>query len=108
MKNVSFDQFPLHYFSSLGKLLLHHTALKSSATMSVESLKTVLQAYPAAAWTADKSGALPLHWLTHNMNCTAEAVQLLINANPKAPWVPDSEGYLPLHWAVNQDEPNLG
>jgi hypothetical protein len=60
------------------------------------------------AWTADRTGALPLHWVTHNPNCNQEMVNYLVNANPKGPWIADMDGYLPLHWAVNQDIPNIG
>jgi ankyrin repeat protein len=92
---------------STGKVLLHQTALKTSSTMAIESLKMVLKAYPAAAWTTDRTGALPLHWITHNASCNSEMISLLITANPKGPWVSDMDGYLPLHWAVNQNMPNI-
>lgn len=102
-----FPEISAQVTPSTGKVLLHHTALKTSSIMAIESLKMVLKAFPAGAWTADKSGALPLHWITHNANCTPEMINYLINANPKAPWVADADGYLPLHWAVNQDTPNI-
>ena len=50
-------------------LSLCFSALTLSAIMSSESLKMVLKAFPAGAWTADKTGALPLHWITHNAHC---------------------------------------
>ena len=90
-----------------GKMLIHHTALKASESMAIEALKMVLKAYPAGAWAVDATGALPLHWLTHNTAATGELMTLLINANPKGPWVADHGGYLPLHWAVNQSHPNV-
>jgi hypothetical protein len=105
-------------------VLIHHTCLKTSAIMSMESIKMVLKAFPAGAWTTDRtgatcpalpcpalpspaltdrplpqlpvslslSGALPLHWITHNAHCSQEMVQYLINANPKGPWVADVDG----------------
>ncbi|RYY79281.1 hypothetical protein EON63_17270, partial [archaeon] len=51
--------------------------------MSSESLKMVLKAFPAGAWTADKTGALPLHWITHNAYCNTNMITSLISANPK-------------------------
>jgi len=92
---------------STGKVLIHHTCLKTSAIMSQDAIKMVLKAFPAGAWTTDRTGALPLHWITHNAHCSQEMVSYLINANPKGPWVADVDGYTPLHWAVNQDEPNV-
>ena len=76
--------------------------------MAMESIKMVIKAFPAGAWTTDRTGALPLHWITHNQHCNSEMINYLINANPKGPWVADCDGYLPLHWAVNQDTPNIG
>lgn len=92
---------------STGKVLIHHTCLKTSAIMSQDAIKMVLKAFPAGAWTTDRTGALPLHWITHNAHCSQEMVAFLITANPKGPWVADVDGYTPLHWAVNQDEPNV-
>jgi len=103
-----FPEIAAQVTPSTGKVLIHHTALKCSSTMAMESMKLVVKAFPAGAWTADRTGALPLHWVTHNPNCTQEMVNFLVNANPKGPWVADMDGYLPLHWAVNQDIPNLG
>lgn len=92
---------------STGKMLLHHTALKATPIMAMQSIKQVVQAHPAAASSQDASGALPLHWITHNLSCNFEIVNLLISSYPKGVLVADSDGYLPLHWAVNQDSPNI-
>jgi len=102
-----FPEIAAQVTPSTGKVLLHHTALKGSRAMALESIKTVIKAFPAGAWTTDRTGALPLHWITHNPHCTQEMINFIINANPKGPWVADMDGYLPLHWAVNQDEPNI-
>lgn len=102
-----FPEIAAQVTPSTGKVLIHHTSLKASATMAMESIKIVTKAFPAGAWTTDRTGALPLHWITHNPACTQEMINFLINANPKGPWVADMDGYLPLHWAVNQDEPNI-
>jgi len=108
-------QFVLNVFPEIaaqdtkatGKVLMHHAALKASESMSLETIQMVHKAYPAGASTADASGALPLHWATHNPNITVDMVDYIITANPKAPMTPDDEGYLPLHWAVNHDAPSL-
>jgi hypothetical protein len=102
-----FPEIAAQITPSSGKVLLHHTALRTSALMSAEALRIVLKAFPAGAWTADRCGALPLHWITHNKHCTQSMVTTLISANPKAPWIADRDGYLPLHWAVNQNDPNI-
>lgn len=102
-----FPEIAAQITPSTGKVLLHHTALRASSAMAMEALKMVLKAFPAGAWTADRTGALPLHWMTHNPHCSQEMVAFLVAANPKSPWVADVDGYLPLHWAVNQDEPNV-
>jgi ankyrin repeat protein len=102
-----FPEIAAQVTPSTGKVLLHHTALRASSAMAMEALKMVLKAFPAGAWTPDRTGALPLHWMTHNPNCTQEMINFLIHANPKSPWIADVDGYLPLHWAVNQDEPNV-
>lgn len=41
---------------NVGKVLIHHTCLKTSAIMSMESIKMVLKAFPAGAWTTDRTG----------------------------------------------------
>eukprot|EP01032_Pedospumella_encystans_P022005 gene22005-24949_t len=102
-----FPEIAAQVTPATGKVLIHHTALKTSPTMAMESIKLVVKAFPAGAWTADRTGALPLHWVTHNPHCSQEMINFLINANPKGPWVADVDGYLPLHWAVNQDYPNI-
>jgi hypothetical protein len=102
-----FPEIAAQVTPSTGKVLIHHTSLKASATMAMDSIKIVIKAFPAGAWTTDRTGALPLHWITHNPACTQEMINFLINANPKGPWVADMDGYLPLHWAVNHDEPNI-
>ena len=84
-----------------GKMLLHHTALKSSAAMATEALKMVLKANPSAAFSQDASGATALHWITNNPVVNSNLIMLLISANPRSPFTPDNEGFLPLHWAVN-------
>ena len=83
-----------------GKMLLHHTALKSSAAMATEALKMVLKANPSAAFSQDASGATALHWITNNPVVNSNLIMLLISANPRSPFTPDNEGFLPLHWAV--------
>lgn len=102
-----FPEIAAQVTPSTGKVLIHHTSLKASATMAMDSIKIVIKAFPAGAWTTDRTGALPLHWITHNPACTQEMINFLINANPKGPWVADMDGYLPLFWAVNHDEPNI-
>eukprot|EP01034_Spumella_vulgaris_P030122 gene30122-37285_t len=97
----------LNVFPEIAAQITPSTALKASATMAMESIKMVIKAFPAGAWTTDRTGALPLHWITHNQYCNSEMINYLINANPKGPWVADCDGYLPLHWAVNQDTPNI-
>ena len=103
----TFPEIAAQVTKSSGKMLIHHAALKASEIMAVDALKMVLKAYPAGAMTADASGALPLHWLTHNSCCNSELLTIMINSNPKAPWIPDHGGYLPLHWAVNQPVPKI-
>jgi len=108
-------QFVLNVFPEIaaqdtkatGKVLMHHAALKASESMALETIQMVHKAYPAGAATADASGALPLHWATHNPNISSELIDYIISANPKAPMTPDDDGYLPLHWAVNHDAPSL-
>eukprot|EP01038_Epipyxis_sp_PR26KG_P014034 gene14034-18822_t len=102
-----FPEIAAQVTPSTGKVLLHHTALKTSSMMAMDSLKMVVKAFPAGAWTTDRTGALALHWITHNPHCSQEMINYIINANPKGPWVADIDGYLPLHWAVNQDIPNI-
>jgi len=103
----TFPEIAAQVTKQSGKMLIHHTALKASPIMAIDAMKMVLKAYPAGAWTVDSSGALPIHWVTHNPSCTAELITLLVNANPKGPWVPDNFGYLPIHWSVNQPNPSL-
>jgi ankyrin repeat protein len=76
--------------------------------MAINSIKMVVKAHPAAASCQDSSGALPIHWITHNLSCNFELVNYLISAYPKGAMISDMDGYLPLHWAVNQDTPNIG
>jgi len=84
-----FPEIAAQVTPATGKVLIHHTALKTSPTMAMESIKLVVKAFPAGAWTADRTGALPLHWVTHNPHCSQEMINFLINANPKGPWVAD-------------------
>lgn len=84
-----FPEIAAQVTPATGKVLIHHTALKTSPTMAMESIKMVIKAFPAGAWTADRTGALPLHWVTHNPHCTQEMINFIINANPKGPWVAD-------------------
>lgn len=78
-----FPEIAAQVTPSTGKVLIHHTALKASATMAMEAIKMVIKAFPAGAWTTDRTGALPLHWITHNSSCTSDMINYLINANPK-------------------------
>ena len=102
-----FPEIAAQVTKTSGKMLLHHTALKSSPIMAINSIKMVVKAHSAAASCQDASGALPLHWITHNLSCNFELINFLISVYPKGTMVADNEGYLPLHWAVNQDNPNI-
>ncbi len=102
-----FPEIAAQVTKTSGKMLLHHTALKSSPCMAINSIKMVVKAHPAAASCQDSSGALPIHWITHNLSCNFELVNYLISAYPKGAMISDMDGYLPLHWAVNQDTPNI-
>lgn len=43
-------------------MLIHHACLHGSDLFGEEILKVILRAYPAGATSADKDGALPIHW----------------------------------------------
>jgi hypothetical protein len=53
-----FPEIAAQITPSTGKVLIHHTALKASATMAMESIKMVIKAFPAGAWTTDRTGWL--------------------------------------------------
>jgi hypothetical protein len=57
---------------------MHHAALRASKSMATETLSMVYKAFPAGAASADSSGALPLHWATHNPNMNAELIDFVI------------------------------
>ena len=102
-----FPEIAAQVTKDTGKMLIHHVVLKATPIMAIDSLKMVLSAYALGSQAQDLSGALPLHWITHNPTATFDMVTLLISAYPKAALVPDMDGYLPIHWAVNQDHPNM-
>jgi ankyrin repeat protein len=102
-----FPEIAAQVTKDTGKMLIHHVALKASPVMALDAVKMVLTAFPGGSQAQDSSGALPLHWITHNSTASFDMVSLLISAYPKATIVADIDGYLPLHWAVNQDNPNM-
>lgn len=51
-----FPEIAAQVTPSTGKVLIHHTSLKASASMAMESIKIVLKAFPAGAWTTDRTG----------------------------------------------------
>jgi ankyrin repeat protein len=54
----------------------------------------------------DASGALPLHWATHNEGLKSDRmIDYLISLQPAAVTKMDDDGYTPLHWAVNNLDP---
>jgi len=83
-----FPEIATQVTKTSGKMLLHHTALKSSPCMAINSIKMVIKAHPPAASVQDASGVLPLHWITHNVSCNFELVNYLISAYPKGAMVP--------------------
>jgi len=82
-----FPEIATQVTKTSGKMLLHHTALKSSPCMAINAVKMVIKAHPSAASIQDTSGALPLHWITHNVCCNFELVNYLISAYPKGAMV---------------------
>merc|ERR1719313_2358064 len=55
-----------------GKLLIHHAALKASDIMAMSTMSLVYNTYPAGISCVDASGALPIHWATHNENLKSD------------------------------------
>ena len=90
-----------------GKLLIHHAALKVSDVMAMSIMPLVYNAYPAGISCVDASGALPIHWSTHNENVKSDKMlDYIVNLQPAAVSKMDDDGYTPLHWAVNNLNPS--
>jgi hypothetical protein len=90
-----------------GKMLIHHTCLKSHSALSVDYINTLLEICPSSVSSSDAHGALPIHWCLRNKYPNVNVLRLLVDKYPKGPCMRDSKGFIPLHWAVHQTNPNF-
>ena len=64
-----------------------------------EIIKTLLDAYPAAAEVKDKRDKTPLHWALE-LGASIETTSILYDVYPAAAEIRDNDGRTPLHWSI--------
>ena len=82
-----------------GSLLLHLTLKR---TMSLDTIKVIVQHWPDCVREHDDEGQLPLHIAIQN-DCTHDVIQFLANSWPESCQVPTTDGDLPLHLACRYE-----
>jgi len=80
--------------------------LSSGNQGSVEVIKELLDAFPAAATTSDPEGKLPLHWMAIAGPLDSSVIQPLVTATKKLCHIVDDEGWTPVDYAKQGDYPH--